>query len=549
MDALLSAVVSKDLLRNGERATTTAHDGPDIRMKIFAPILAIVDVMIIVSTALFWLRSRTSRDLQKRSVPLTLLTGLAALITCTLFFIRCLGDTPCFPILLGCYFGFYYVHTMLTTRALRLVVMARTARSKVQRLLYPDRPPTFWERHHKLVRVFHQDSKLLAYVFLVSSPFPIFGLIAMFVSDKYSFFSTDISCPMGWESYPLVAVSLVYIFGAFPTLAYMMRDIRDAYQMRNDLIVTCLTSIAFDILFFGLELADTELLYPASNLIFPAISIVIIQVSAILLPWWRVRSTAAEQPGFAASPTVFYRVLADHDMLALFCKFCENNFCAELPLFLTDYQRLKSKSVEFMASEKPIRKSSLAQPRSPIDEDVIPPHPRRQHPYDDHYYQPQQQQHQKHHPQLQQSPNYNPLGKWFITRNVDEKDLVPPTTPSTLGDIPMRDISSFDSIQGPAKVSPLPSTIAMDLGDMAQQTVPTELTVDYYVFYERYFSENSIWEVNISGRTLSQLQSLVEQEHYTWRMFDSAKDEVSQLLMEDVFTKFIKSNRDLLPTV
>ncbi|KAJ1970891.1 hypothetical protein H4R35_005592 [Dimargaris xerosporica] len=542
MDALLNAVVPSDLLRDGERATTTTHDGPDIRLQIFAPVLAIVDVMIIVSTALFWVRSRTSRDLQKRSVPLTLLTGLAALVTCTLFFIRCLGDTPCFPILLGCYFGFYYVHTMLTTRALRLVVMARTARSKVQRLLYPDRPPTFWERHHQLVRIFHHDSKLLAYVFLVSSPFPIFGLIAMFVSDKYSFFSTDISCPMGWESYPLVAVSLLYIFGAFPALAYMMRDIRDAYQMRNDLIVTCLTSIVFDILFFGLELANTELLYPASNLIFPAISIIIIQISAILLPWWRVRSTTTELPGFAASPTVFYRVMADHEMLALFCKFCENNFCAELPLFLTDYQRLKSKSVEFMASEKPIRKSSLTLPRSPMDDNIISPHSRRQHQYDDHHYHHRQQQ-------RQQPPNHNPLGKWFITRNVDEKELVPQTTPSTLGDIPMRDISSFDSIQGPTKVSPLPSTIAMDLGDMTQHTVPTELTVDYYVFYERYFSENSIWEVNISGRTLSQLQSLVEQEHYTWSMFDSAKDEVSQLLMEDVFTKFIKANRDLLPSV
>ncbi|KAJ1974650.1 hypothetical protein H4R33_006779 [Dimargaris cristalligena] len=505
---------SLDLVR---RQDTDSSHPPHLKLYIYISLTIVASVFIIATTALFYHRSSTSRELQRRSVPLTVLTSIAALVTCTLYFLRSVEGFPCFLSHIGSYFGFYFVHTAILTRSIRLIAMARSASTKVGRLLHPDGPVSFWEKHPGLVRIFNDDRRLILYMFIVSSPIIIFAIIPLFVSNEYSFMAHKAECGLDWESYPLIVIAVTYGFIVFPYLIYCLRNIKDAYQMRNNLIITCVSSIVLDIPYLALMLAPKDISYPITPVFFPAVSVLVIQFSAVFIPWLRAQREHHYSNNQALhSPATFFRVMNDPELLSLFCKFCENNFCAELPFFLSDYQRLKAKSVEFMNSEKPIKMTHLRdltdEPGSSIgDETEVDPY---------------------------SNPPQSPFNRWFVTKN---------TVPDKEGEsVSLNDVESMESLHAGNRVSPLPETIASDLDEQTSQTVPSELAIDYYCFYERYFADGSIWEVNISGKTLLYLRTLVEREQFSWTMFDPAKDEVSQLLMEDVFNKFLKTNGDIM---
>ncbi|KAJ1957013.1 hypothetical protein IWQ62_005181 [Dispira parvispora] len=490
-------------------ATDFEHEG--LRKAVIIPLIVIMALYVLISTGLFVWRGRASKDLQKRSIILTIITGTAALLVVTLYMARNIPGVPCSVSHIGSYFGFYYVHAAITARSIRLIAMAQTASAKVKRLVYPERPLSFWEKHRKAARIMCDDNKITLYMFIISSPISFYAIIPLIVSDKYGLSQRSLTCDLSWEGWPVVALSLLFIGIILPLLAYKMKGIRDAYQMRNDLIITISANIVFDLLFLASSFVPGDFPYPMEDLVFPTISVLIIQTSSVFLPWFHAeRDYRRAGQLLAHSQATFYHVMNDADLVSLFCKFCENNFCTELPFFLTDYQRLKAKSVEYMSSEKPLKQYTATH----LEED------------------------QSNADTLSPTTPQSPFGKWFVSRN----------TPTEKGSdaFPMDDLSHEDSQQDAQRISPLPFTIVQDLGADAEKVIPSELAVDYYCFYERYFADGSAWEVNINGRTLNQLRSLVEQEQFTWSMFDAAKDEVSQLLMEDVFGKFVKANSELI---
>ncbi|KAJ1652826.1 hypothetical protein IWQ61_006927 [Dispira simplex] len=494
-------------------ASTPATDfeNAGTRKAVVIPLIVIMALYIVISTALFVWRGRTSKDLQKRSVGLTIVTGAAALLVVTLFMARNIPGVPCSVSHIGSYFGFYYVHAAISARSIRLIAMAQTASAKVKRLVYPERPLSFWEKHRKAARIMCDDKKITIYMFIISSPISLYAIIPLIVSKYFGLAQRSLVCALSWEGWPIVALSLIFIGVILPLLVYKMKGIQDAYQMRNDLIINISASIVFDLLFLVSSFIPGDFPYPMEDLVFPTISVLIIQSSSVFMPWFRAeREYRRSGQLLAHSQATFYHVMNDPDLVSLFCKFCENNFCTELPFFLTDYQRLKAKSVEYMSSEKPLKQYTATH----LEED------------------------QSGTETLSPTAPQSPFGKWFVSRN----------TPNEKGSdaFPMDDLSNEDSQQDVQRISPLPFTIVQDLGADAEKVIPSELAVDYYCFYERYFADGSAWEVNINGRTLNQLRSLVEQEQFTWAMFDSAKDEVSQLLMEDVFGKFVKANSELI---
>ncbi|KAJ1977020.1 hypothetical protein H4R35_002463 [Dimargaris xerosporica] len=487
--------------------STLYDDNPTLRLAIILPVIVVLNVFIIASTILYCIRARTSKDLQKRSVPLTILTGVTAVISCTLFLLRNLPQMPCFVSHLGSYFGFYFVHVALITRSVRLIAMAKTASAKVTRLIHPELPETFWEKHPQIMRVLTDDRRLILWIFVISSPIIVFAVIALIVSPYYGVNATSMDCPISWDTIPIMVISCLFVFVCFPLLLFFMRNIHDAYEMRNDLVIATAVSIVFDLIFLVTTIVAQTL--PFNSLAFPAVSVVVIQVSGVFLPWYRAEKEHRNQNQLLAhTQDLFYSVINDPDMVSMFCKFCENNFCTELPFFLTDYQRLKAKSVNFMLSDKPLKHYSAGRLKEDASQDT-----------------------------LAATTPTSPFGKWFVTKNTNEKD----TEQYAMGDLDKPHLPGDYH-----RISSLPHTIALDLGRLAEKSVPADLAIEYYVFYERYFSDGSAWEVNISGRTLAQLRSLVEKEQFRWTMFDAAKDEVSQLLMEDVFTKFLKANRDLI---
>ncbi|KAJ1923998.1 hypothetical protein IWQ60_005513 [Tieghemiomyces parasiticus] len=477
---------------------------PDIirlTLAIYVPMAVLAGIFIVGSTALFYHRSRTCKDLQRRSVPLAVAMGVASFIASNLLFARGVHGMGCYLILIGSYFGLYFVHAIVLIRSLRLIAMTRSASAKVQRLVHPERPLTFWERHPRLTRMLSDDRQLLTYMFLGSSPMIIFAILVLATPTHFSFTAKQAECAYTWEEYPITVVIFAFVLVIFPALIYGARRVRDAYAMRSDLMVACFTSIILDATFLLLSMFPETSASPFNVLVLPAFSVLIIQFSGVFLPWLRSQRQHMRAGRHAAdSLAVLFRVMRDPDLLSLFCQFCEDNFCAELPFFLADYQRLKAKSIGAMAADKIARRD----PANRSDENLS-----------------------------------SPGNRWLATskHRPSEKDL---------DSISLRKVESIEDLSGSPAISPLPGTIAEDLGPLARQPVPSELAIDFYCFYERYFAHGSIWEVNISGRTHLYLRSLVEREQFVWAMFDPAKDEVTQLLMEDVFGKFMRLNNDLL---
>ncbi|RKP34580.1 hypothetical protein BJ085DRAFT_31300 [Dimargaris cristalligena] len=508
-----------------------------LREAVVIPIIVIVCLFHLTSTGLFWYRGRTSKDLQKRSVALALVTGLCATLVCALYLSRNLAYVPCTVAHIGSYFGFYYVHTALFARALRLIAMAQTASAKVKRLLHPERPADFWERHYKVARVLSDDKWVIIYMFALSSPLMIYAVVGLVISPYFGLLANQMACPLGWEGLPITTISCLYIAVIFPTLIYMMRNIRDAYYMRNDLIITCCTSMVFDLFFLVCNFVPNGFPYPLSSLVFPSVSVTVIQVSSIFIPWLRAEREYRTHGLLSLhNQTTFYQVINDPDLVALFCKFCENNFCTELPFFLIDYQRLKAKSVEYMSAEKPLKRFAPNYRLPDLSS--------------------------RHRNQSQNPPHYQnfwnisteaiiPIPPMRAQGRPGIRELPPPAHPNATTTSGFTSDHSGPEERRPevCRVSLLPNPIVHDLGPAAEHPIPSDLAIDYYCFYERYFVDGSAWEVNISGRTLAPLKAMVEREQFHWTMFDAAKDEVSQLLMEDVFGKFLRANSKLVGTI
>ncbi|KAJ1917791.1 hypothetical protein IWQ60_007674 [Tieghemiomyces parasiticus] len=569
---------------NPTRAEVPSQDFTHLqeRMIIFIPIIAVVSLFHLASTGLFWYRGRTSRDLQRRSVPLVVVTGLAAFLVCALYLSRNMPYVPCTVAHIGSYFGFYYVHTALFARSLRLIAMAQSARAKVRRLLHPEGPREFWERHDRVARILIDDHRLLGYMFLLSSPLTIFAIVALIVSPEYGLLADHLECPLRWEGIPVICVSCLYVLVIFPGLIYFMRHIRDAYAMRNDLIVTCCTSLVFDVFFLVCNFLPPQTLYPLSPLVLPTISVVVIQISSVFLPWLGAERQARRTRGqpFAHTHATFYHVMNDPDLASLFCKFCEHNFCAELPFFLMDYQRLKALCVQNVRDRKPSMRLTtpvlfLAKrptPRLPAFCTSIIVSPSGIHATPAPTTATTGQTVPTTVPVARNSfdqvldPTATPTDTWSLDNRRDGPltgisiwcaTLQPPhdSPPPSLFTFEGNHLASLltqgatvPGSSGPpvCQVTPLPEPIVADLGSIGESTVPADLVIDFYRLYERYFTHDSAWEVNVHGRTVARLCNLVSAERYTWTMFDVAREEVAQLLMEDVFAKFLRVNHELV---
>ncbi|KAJ1968872.1 hypothetical protein H4R34_006223, partial [Dimargaris verticillata] len=89
---------------------------------------------------------------------------------------------------------------------------------------------------------------------------------------------------------------------------------------------------------------------------------------------------------------------------------------------------------------------------------------------------------------------------------------------------------------------PMTTSIQDLLRHQKDRRVPAPTDTYYHIFYERFCTPGSIWEVNLRGKTRVKIMQAMDQGMPTFAMFDTAKDEVCQLLIQDILPKFIAAN-------
>ncbi|RKP34985.1 hypothetical protein BJ085DRAFT_29392 [Dimargaris cristalligena] len=505
------------------------------KTKIIAPFIAIVTAMFLVSTVLFLIKSRTSRELQRRSVGLTLAGSVLGYFVFIVFALRSIVDITCSAIIWPTYLGLLQVNLVVFLKALRLWVMNYSNRAKVIRLESPEQPETFWERHRTFFKYDTLDRRMLLALLVISVPLACFLTVIAVRSDDYAMGRNTIWCSIGWEIIPVTILVGLVCLVVFPITMFKIRRIRDAYLIRNDLLVACLSSAILVPSFYIMESAiekDKEIYF--NSTLFLSINMVILQVSAVVVPLIQFRNVPGDHPaqqGLSIRQT-FIQIAEDPQWMAQLCKFCELNFCSELALFLNEYRKLKfliwESKVTDIKMEIPSQKSSMEIINSL---DSLPP------PFDLTSSDPL-------HSDLLHLPNQSSSETFTLPLAPIDEDAVPsyaPASSSKLVDL---------LLKKPTKTLPattyndfsITTSILDELPHQRDRPVKSTLRHHYFLFYQRFCAPDAMWEVNLSGRTLRTITDQIERNAPTLAMFDTAKDEVCQLLMQDILPKFIMAH-------
>ncbi|KAJ1925265.1 hypothetical protein IWQ60_004670 [Tieghemiomyces parasiticus] len=587
----------------------------EVKAKILIPIIAILTFLYLGSTVLFVLQSRRSRELQRRSVTLTMAGSATGFIVFIIFLLRSIIDLPCTTLMWPTYLGLLPCNLVVLLKAVRLWVMSVSNRAKVIRLQNPEQPETFWERHRNIFKYEKLDQRLLLFVGILNIPMTIFMIVVLARSPVYGIGNHDIFCDISWEIVPITAALALLMFVIFPVTLYKIRNIQDAYLIRHDIIVAMVSNILLISAFYVMEAAvpATIEVYFNSNL-FLAMDAIILQVSAVVVPLIQFRrrrnefegdTVESNHAGLSAHQT-FVHIVEDPEWLKRLCKFCELNFCSELTLFLIEYQKLKqhiwtSESVEFHIKENLLKTSlDFGDHLDPVS--TFPP------------------EYTQHAVVISENGATSVAVPWksqstkYLTEAKPEEecgnDFDRPVSSTTSGFFSSSPISAESVMVGPPRLMDrllkksgwgsartsaddslrqtvnaaaaaiaagsittppifpttttasggdgtiyrtdpsmatprdfsITNSILTELNQHRDRPVQSTLRHHYYLFYQRFIAFDAMWEVNLSGRTRRAINDLMERNAPTLAMFDTAKDEVCQLIIQDILPKFLTAH-------
>ncbi|KAJ1973940.1 hypothetical protein H4R34_004906, partial [Dimargaris verticillata] len=315
----------------------------NVKSYVLIPLIAIFSFVYIASTVMFVVKSRTSQDLRRRSVGLTLVGSVLGFFTFFVYSLRSVSDIFCSVFMWPTYIGLAHAYMVILLQAFRLWIMNTTNQAKVLRLENPDQPQSFWERHQVWLKEDRLDRLLLLTLGLVTCPMLILIVIISVVSPVYGIRVHEIWCTVTWEIIPVVVILGLLVVVIYPLIMYFVKDIDDGYQIRHDLTVACISSLVFVPAFFLMETAaprNKEMYF--NSTLFIACNMLALQTMSVIAPLWKLRRRhfGLRVQGMTARES-FVRIVENPAWMVRLCKFCESNFCSELPLFLIEYQQLK----------------------------------------------------------------------------------------------------------------------------------------------------------------------------------------------------------------
>ncbi|GES89822.1 hypothetical protein GLOIN_2v1610366 [Rhizophagus clarus] len=530
-----------------------AAGGPPIwREELYTTLGFLSFLYLTTTTVFFYNRRRKIADIRYRPLRLNILNVVATVTLCVMI---CLKSAfyPKYPCVFNhwpAYIGFFLYDSSVTCRVISFSWIAKYNLAKLRlSVAYTPHQTTFNfnNNSNNNINNFINSPKSPGIKERLEKDFP--GVKLMNRLKKFKHFTTDkwltywIICPMmaialtiatveqlvlhnisiiplnvncppvEIEFFPLIILNGTFLFIIIPFLIYLIFNIRDAYGLRNELMVTLISGAIAYIAYFLIEIVIPQLKNYVGNLMLAWLTFIICHTLSITIPLIQSfkHKVYAVPPSIKSSARVlkrslsttknnqnhvinisedgkskryirFEKVLEDSELFELYKVCTAACFCTELILFLREYQFLKSLVVHCC---------------TPSNKEILPP----------------------------------PTPKLHITETghvlfSDNSDLLN---------------SSTATLVSPSFITtPCTKSITETVSAATWIPMPIELHTDYKNFYETFFDSDSDLAINFPGSLLNDIKGMVKNENYELTMYEQAREEVLNLLYRNTFERFLK---------
>ncbi|KAJ1971552.1 hypothetical protein H4R35_005195 [Dimargaris xerosporica] len=569
----------------------------------FGAFTALALAYVLVSTAFFYHMGRRVRDIQQRSMRLTLWHSVAVfgyvLMAGTANARQNLGY-PCFLQLWGTLL-FGMLHTMtFTTKVLRFLFQFHYNRDKLgmrptRHPPIPDKPETDgslpwntpivsnaaaltstssvskgwfnrWLSRRK--DTFLSEIRCLWIVLGAVAVAAVYCLVLQIVDPAFRLIPLEVRCVLSWEYLPIIVVILINSLFVNPLLLGKLWGAKDGYGIQQEIILCCI--------FLALSMVATMVWgflpgphqYTFACYMWPAIAVLILH--SALVTWPVIKNWGAQHLRYRYSQVSiastdsdnsrnflwhsFLNMLAEPVGLARLKVWSSQLFCTELIMFLEEYHDLKG----FLANtyppparmDKPLRAKGAMDPSQPLlykqANDTLAALVHQNHPMDQSI--PLTPLTLSAKPENHEAPGY-----WASTsnhpglalsdadlRSVHEKPVVVDVESPSEITYSIRETWNLSKYQRPVTPDPLGNLTA---GDAEEPTINISqhpsLQLAYYMFYQRFVEKPSDLRVAVPPHLLAQVERKVNTQAMTADIFDDVRKEVLKLVFNDVYLKCI----------
>ncbi|KAJ2453275.1 hypothetical protein EV183_002332 [Coemansia sp. RSA 2336] len=367
-------------------------------------------------------------------------------------------------------------------------------------------------KYSKLQR-YTTNKALLGYVFAhVLIAFTL-SLVTNIINKEFSLSPLSKVCRMVWGFLPAVASVGLYAVFIIPVLLFKCWNLKDAYGIRNDLIMSMILGILCIIATVVWENALYHIAKKWSGFFYVWLYAVTLHTTSIAIPLWKAirhsrevirRMHGANNLGNpmgaliagasghdAGKRSEFNAILADPYEYRYFCDFAASCFCSEMTAFIDEYQALKGLTIGALGSDDMWRDEAN-----------------------------------------HQDPDYTSR----LAKNID----------SDIGYLAMagqhNSASKALSLQTPPSVTILETARATYPQCDFNETTPFPVAaMDKLVaIFSVFINSNSYTAVSLPSAMVLRLRERLGSSQLTLIILDEIKDEVLNMLYFDVFTRYSK---------
>ncbi|KNC97710.1 uncharacterized protein SPPG_07172 [Spizellomyces punctatus DAOM BR117] len=334
-------------------------------------------------------------------------------------------------------------------------------------------------------------------------------------------------CVSQWEYLPQFLGTFLYYTIACPIVLWRLRSVRDNYGVRNDLLISVLTTLPLFTMFLAWRyIPRTAYLswHPHNWYILGLMVAHTISVLYPVIQSYRDERIRAKMV-LLHNMTSFAQVLSDKAIWDQFKTYMAADFCVENALFFEAYQEL------LVIAAAAFARANIVIPGMPHHGSALATSTIRSGKIFNDLLRRRASMSGGGYPQI-----------CSLTRN-----RAPSTTPSSR-------LSSTNSSSSPQIETTAPASKPCTSHENEQVGGPLPVFVDmpvpesaralYKAFYENYLEPGAPYEVNLPSNIRDQVQHALSEDKITVGMYDAAKDEVVQIMFLNSFPTFLHAIRN-----
>ncbi|KAJ1972279.1 hypothetical protein H4R34_005461 [Dimargaris verticillata] len=368
-----------------------------IKYAVMGTLTAIGALYVFVTSTLFYLRGQKIRDIQQRSMTLTM---IQCFVIFTQVVISGLGGMlnedafPCFVLFWGVGFGCLLLTLIFSARSFRYAFQVALNRLRSHRCLntvdtsaelgpesrmaaastkslrraIKDLLSLFHPRgiYHTSCsdiqlwfidnrRILASEASLTALMMSTCTAATIYNLCVTATTPYFALSPAETNCHFGWPYYPMMVWIGLHLVAVYPFIVYSLWHASDAYGIRTDLIVCCVTGGVGQFMFIIWQLFFRFARDYVSSLLWFFVTMLIIHTSSVTVPvikMLRLNHTLAREFSLSraklSSPSshysqwqVYLHALEQPATLHQLKQVAAQCLCSQAVVFLEEYQELK----------------------------------------------------------------------------------------------------------------------------------------------------------------------------------------------------------------